>query len=334
MNQTTRRANNSVEFTSKRAGEARGALTGALLLAGLLSASGACLQPPDELRPGGAAAGGRSPDPVGGPGPAGAPSPGEGCGIEQARAYFDANVAPLIDDGAGKVCASCHSSGYDDDPTSVDFLGDSPATYYDRLVADPRHVGASPSTSLFLTWGQHSGPAWDPETQAPVIEAWLDMEAEARFTGCDAPPGAEAPTGPTFDELAVKFMACMTLEDWVDTGMHLIGAQQTLVDGPCHKCHEGGGPGNNPMSDPGSPADPNTARIEDGFKQIQTVSRIKNLIRPIMNETTGQIEGLEQSHRWRDKGDDLIPPHKYILPENHVAAMEEWFSRTMQCFDP
>ena len=331
MSQITRRGSSAGNSSSTRIGQARAAGSGGLLFAALLSAVGACaMQPPDDLAlTGGAAPGGSNPPVT--PGPSGAPpAPGGECGIAQARAYFDANVAPLIDDGAGNMCALCHSSGYDSNPVSADFLGESPATYYDRLVGDARYVGASPSSSVFLTWGPHTGPAWNPDTQAPVIETWLEMEAEARFVGCE-PGSPPVEDGPTFEELALEFISCMTLEDWVETGMHRVATQQTLQDGPCHKCHENGAAGNNPMTDPGSPADPNLARIEDGFNGMLNPLSIKNLIRAKTNETTGQVEGVEQSYLWRDT--DQVPPHKYILGQQHVTAMDDWFARvSLKCF--
>jgi hypothetical protein len=236
-----------------------------------------------------------------------------------ARDYFEANVSPILD----AACAECHSSAHDDAYAAPDFMGSSPAGYYDSLAADIDYVNASPATSQLVNKGLHTGPAFTP-AEDEIVRAWLEMEAEKRFaSGPDpgeggAPP---APAGPTAEEALEAFGDCMLLDDWIETGMPEVATQGTLADGPCHKCHQSG-VGANYMT---SPAD--DASVSDGFENMRYGAPLLKLVSWTVNAETGQLEDVVPSDRWIDKGGEGTGHPKYVLANAHVDAIEAWFER-------
>ncbi len=254
-----------------------------------------------------------------------------GGGGNPAKDYFDANVKPFLDDGAtGAVCAECHSSAYTDAYDAPDFLGASPDQFYDSLVGDIAYVNADPGNSTFLNRGLHTGPAFTA-AQHDAVEAWLVMEAEARFGGGSSSSSGSTtggqPPGPTGEELVTQFGQCMTLDDWTATGMHMVATQGTLADGPCHKCHQSG-VGANYMTSPAS-----QASILDGFEAMRTMAPILALVKWTVDPQSGQVTGLEQSYRWRDKGGEGTAHPKYVMSPQNLDAMDAWFDLVnSKCF--
>lgn len=240
---------------------------------------------------------------------------GEPCGNEGIT-FFKEDVSPIIDQG----CASCHSASYSDGYGAPDFLGSSEADYYDKLTANSRYVGDRPENSLFLKKGIHTGPAFTAD-QAAIVSDWLVLEASERFGDCtEQSGGGPAPIDcKSSEDLLAEFGACMTLEDWTATGMHLIATQKAF-EGPCFKCHEAGAYGNY-LTDPAS-----DAGIEKGFDKTRKVPFILNLVKWPLNTPT-QCGDIEPSYRWRDKGSEGNHP-KYVLADGHIDALDAWFELT------
>lgn len=251
--------------------------------------------------------------------------PGDGgstgaCG-DSGRAFFEANVLALLDDGAsGAMCAACHASNHQDAYGAPDFLGASGAGAYDQLVSDVRMVGVDPGNSLLLTKGIHSGPAFSA-AQAAKVEEWLHIEAEERFGDCAGAGGGNgvgSPPGKDCMEVLSEVGACMTLEDWKATGMHLIAEQPTLQAGPCYACH-GSGTDGNYMTQPNT-----DASIALGFEGMRNPALLPRLVACSLDPGTGALVGIEPSYRWRDKGGEGGHP-QYVLADEHVAALDAWF---------
>jgi mono/diheme cytochrome c family protein len=305
-----------------------------LVSAATLAAIAACAsEPPNELTSSGGPSAGSTSGVGAGMADASSGTTGTnstGAGGQDGRAFFDANVSPILDDGiAGATCAECHSAEYPDDYDGPDFLGGGPEQFYDNLVGEIIYVNADPGNSQFLNRGLHTGPAFTP-AQAETVRAWLAIEAENRFgTGGDGGAGGAGggTTGPTGPELLDQFSECMTLEDWKATGMQQIALQVTLQDGPCHKCHESG-VGANFMTSP-----LNEAQLIDGFEKERHMPFIQNLVTWTVDQQTGQVSGLEQSYRWRDKGSEGTAHPKFLLLGTYQESIDAWFELTYsKCF--
>lgn len=247
-----------------------------------------------------------------GPGAGGDPAAGAPCG-DTGRAFFEENVRAILDDGAtGEACARCHSGEYTDAYGAPDFLGASAGSAYDALVGDVRFVGAVPEDSLLLTKGAHTGPAFTASQEA-VVEQWLAIEAQERSGECVTGGGG----GQACEDALADFAACMTLDDWTGTGMHLVSGQDTTA-GPCFSCHESG-MGDNYMTSPVS-----DASIVYGFEQMRKLPALRRLATCSAGGEAGALD-VVPAYRWRDKGlDDGHPA--YLLAEEHLAALDAWFA--------
>jgi hypothetical protein len=237
---------------------------------------------------------------------------------EDPRAYFEANVKPIFE----STCSGCHSSAYPDDATGgPDFLGPSPDAYYDSLVVVSKFVNSDPGSSLLLTRGQHTGPALDPSTQYPLVEHWLELEAPSHSGG----GGFQGPTG---EELLDQFSACMTLDDWIATGMPTVSDQPTLNGTPCKGCHASG-TGGNYMTPSNT-----DASILEGFDRERPRPFLLNLVTYEIVDAPGggQQAQLVQSYRWQDKGASGGTHPKYIFTQQQ-PKVDNWFQTTMAaCF--
>jgi cytochrome c553 len=282
--------------------------------------------PPGVLDPTSGAGAGSTGAGAGGPGSgAGGPgSTGSGPNAQAVRDFFEQNVAPILDDGAGNVCASCHASQFNAYPGAPHFMGGSPAAYYDTLVAAPIYVNAAPGNSKLITQGLHEGPAFT-ETQEPTVIEWLEMEAALRFgdpSGSSSSGGTVG--GPTGEELLAQFAACMTLEDWTATGMHMVANQPNSAKSNCYGCHNVGTSANymaNPLD---------TAAVADSFEHMKQPTPLTKLVTYEVDATTGQATKLVQSYRWQDKG---LPPTlhpKYILDDPYLESIDNWFAVTLE----
>jgi hypothetical protein len=220
--------------------------------------------------------------------------------------YFNANVAPILD----AMCASCHA--FPDEFNAPDFLGDGPDAYYDMLVSDLDLVNAAAGTSRLLTRGLHTGPYWEPEQEA-IVRTWLELEADQRFGGV-----IEGPTG---EELLEQLVACMTLDDWLATGMGTAAVQTTLTGQTCQDCHQSG-TGGNYMGD------------QSAFNSMKDPLVIGALVRalPANGPNGAQTAELHQSCRWNDKASDSGAHPKYVFTSQQ-PKVDTWFQITMEtCF--
>jgi hypothetical protein len=101
-----------------------------------------------------------------------------------ARSQFVQNAWPAL-----SACVGCHGT----QPT-IDFLAPGTADgAYDQLLAfQPAIVDlATPSASLLVTMGKHTGPAMDAMAEQTVL-TWLDQEQKERV----APPTEAISVGP------------------------------------------------------------------------------------------------------------------------------------------
>lgn len=246
-----------------------------------------------------------------------------GTGSVDGRAFFDANVSPILNNGtAGQLCASCHSSEFPDTTAGPDFLGASAATYYNMLVGNIVYVNADPQSSRVVTRGLHLGPAFTPDQLALVTE-WLEIEA-LRFapmpTGAGGAGGGPPPTGLTGAELLQEFSDCMTLDDWTASGMPDVALNGTITAGACYSCHQVG-LGENFMTDPGS-----QASLIEGFELEKNMPFLGNLVTFAVDPVTGQATSVVQSYRWQDHGDDPGTHPQYLMAPQNVAAIDNWFA--------
>jgi hypothetical protein len=267
-----------------------------------------------------------------------------------ARLYFDDNVEIVFE---GR-CASCHAN--EGDPTAApDYLGLSVEQYYDHLVQRTDFVSCNPENSLLLNKGFDPGhPGGDLSVdERQKIETWLNIEANQRFDsvcGGGTPPptpdddGTEqttstggTPTPPpevlTGTKAMEQFGECMTLTDWVDTGMPLVSNQNSNLgdityDG-CYSCHNAP-QGMNLMPDPN--LELSGPEIDKAYEYMRHMYASFNLVTWTVNDADGSFKDLVKSNRWRDKGieaqaDGSTHP-AYELTEERQAAYEAWFDLT------
>jgi mono/diheme cytochrome c family protein len=106
----------------------------------------------------------------------------DGGNATTARAKFDSDVAAV----AGQRCASCHAGVGAGPGNAPRFMGTGPATeYYTALTtaAPPMLNLTNVIASPFIAKGIHfggAGPAFDPATEKPKIQAWIEAEAKER----------------------------------------------------------------------------------------------------------------------------------------------------------
>jgi hypothetical protein len=162
--------------------------------------------------------------------PTAADAAAPGTAASPARLYFKEKVFSAL-----SACAGCHSAGTNG------------ATIFMTTDADGAYTsldgsGLILSPSPLLTKGPHAlgaAPALDPNTQAPLVQKWLDMEAAERV-------GAAAPTN-----ILAAVGACMSKD--LFTRINLCSAQTKPRVGesgnnctgcdyrPCYDCHTAGG---------------------------------------------------------------------------------------------
>lgn len=109
-----------------------------------------------------------------------------GTGNSAAKMFFDTNVDPLFSAARPKgACSVCHQGTNAAD--GPDFLGATTADNYATLKADTRLVSTSPTTSVLLLKGDHTGDALCTGVNTPytgctadevsLISQWITMEA-------------------------------------------------------------------------------------------------------------------------------------------------------------
>ena len=267
-----------------------------------------------------------------------------------ARLYFDDNVEVVFE---GR-CASCHAN--ESDATAApDYLGLVATQYYDHLVQRTDFVSCNPENSLLLNKGFDPGhPGGDLSAdERQKIETWLNVEANERFDsvcgGTTAPPPdddgveetssttGETPTPPpevlTGTKAMEQFGECMTLTDWVDTGMPLVANQNSNLgditfDG-CYSCHNAP-QGMNLMPDPN--LELSGKEVEKAYEYMRHMYASFNLVTWTVNDEDGSFKDLVKSNRWRDKGIEAAAPGSthpmYELSPERQAAYEAWFDVT------
>ena len=271
----------------------------------------------------------------------------------EARAYFDANVEPIL---AG-TCADCHANSADVHG-APDFLGLAVDEYYDKLTTNPIMVGCDIKNSILLLKGLDPGHAGPPLTdgQHDKVMTWLSMEAEERFGGsCSGPSTSTSATtgggttggggdmtggttgaggsdpGPITADVAMKqFGDCMTLDDWISTGMPMVANQLSDYnnnDVPCYSCHNAGS-GENWMPNPNL-ANADT-EIANAFEKMRYVYASFNLVRYTVNNQDGSFKDLVPAYRWRDKGQEGTDHPSYQLKAEYLAYYEAWFAATYE----
>ncbi len=305
-------------------------MKGALVvLSSLAVALAACTSdPPTTLDPGdGSGASGNGAGNGAGSGTPG--STGSGADAQAARDYFEQNVSPIMDgDSFGNACASCHASHFAAYPGAPHFMGGAKDEYYQQITQNTLYVNAAPGNSKLLTQGLHEGRAFT-ESEAATVTTWLGMEAAVRFPGSGSGAGGGGQVGnATALEMLNEFGDAMTLEVWLETGMHEVAAQPSAGK-PCYGCHAKGTSANY-MAYP-----PDPAAVSEAFTHMRYPTPLTKLVTYEVDATTGQATKLVQSYRWRDKGKPPTDHPKYILDPVYEEYIDNWFAITMAaCGDP
>jgi cytochrome c553 len=282
------------------------------------------------------------------------PSPEPDPEVSATEAFFNSNVKPVFQTN----CAGCHANerdGYG----APDFLGTSPEMFYGQLVQRTDFVSCDVGNSMLLLKGadpDHSGvPLADSD--APKVEEWLKMEAEARFDGVcqgqlpEPDPetsgsgggstasgggtggGSPEPTGPVElnGQLAMKmFGDCMTYTDWLETGMDQVAQEEATFNNnntECYNCHTQKNTGLNYMPDPDD-----TTRVMEAFQTMRYMYASFNLVRWTVNNADGSFKDLVKSYRWRDKGQEGGNHPEYELSQEYLESYESWFDLTYARF--
>ena len=273
--------------------------------------------------------------------------------LTREEAFFNENVQPILT----QHCASCHSNT--NEFNAPRFLGESPEQYYDKLVANTMFVSCDVENSILLLKGadpNHAGVSL-PGSGKPLVEEWLDLEAIARFGGVcnnttpppedpDAPPpDPEAPPpdpqeAPITGQKAMQqFGDCMTLSDWIDTGMDLVANQNSNYndqnDVKCYSCHDTKlnsvtqkwvATGGNHMPNPN--AGNADEQVMHAFEAMRYMYDSFNLVRWTVNPDDGSFTDLVPSQRWRDKGVEGGSHPSYTLEQEYQDAYTAFFQRT------
>jgi len=236
-----------------------------------------------------------------------------------AKAFYTGSVHAQL----ASACNECHATGDNGAPI---FLAEAAEASYNALVGFSPSLIAIPENSNLVLHGEHTGPALGATLQ-PLVEQWLDMEAEERglVGGGEDPP----PAGPTLQDALQGFADCMTYENWTATGMNNIAASQTQF-GDCNGCHAQGEAG----------FIANKTNDLDMFDKSRDFPFVKKYVSGTVN-TNGAFDGLVASGRVINKGleagdcnpeiDNCHPV--YSLSPNNLAAVEEFVSITMGLYE-
>jgi cytochrome c5 len=144
-----------------------------------------------------------STDPTTVPPPEPPPATGPGSTASAAHKFFVASVFPAIQN-----CSACHATGANGAPKFLDANAD---TAYSSLDA----IGLIQTNSRLLVKGVHSGGAAPAlsDTQKPIVNQWLGMEAQERA-------GKAAPVN-----VLEKLAACMDKAQLTAIGLQTIRTQ-------------------------------------------------------------------------------------------------------------
>ena len=267
--------------------------------AAALAGSTACVGSLDTQAPGG------DDDSV-----AGGPD-GGGVPASLARQTFETQVEPIL----LASCSTCHADNNAID--GPDYLGTGPDTYYDSLTSDMRLIGSSPSNSMLLLKGEHTGPAFT-SAQATVVAGWIQQEIQERgiTPPSETPPPADAP--PTTLTAALRrFGDCMSIDDWDATNMQNV-ANQNTEDGPCYACHSSG--------TAGSFLSQNS---QDMFDMNRQTPYILKLALGTVN-SDGSFKDLVPARRFMDKGQEEGLHPSYLLSAERTQSVTDFYNLTYQ----
>jgi len=268
-----------------------------------------------------------------------------GADATSARQLFDEDVEPLLK----AVCGDCHAnpSDYYGAPDYLTTMGD----HYTSLISRGEFVRCDVENSLLLVKGRdlgHPGGSLT-EPQHGKVEGWLLKEANDRFGGrCKGPSpdpetvgsgggggsegaGTDTSSTPLRGADALKqFGDCMTLDDWINTGMPLVAKQTALSQNeqtPCYSCHSGG-TGSNWMPNPD--AGGAAQAIEQAFNKMREQYGIFNLVRWTVHKEDGTFKDIVPSYQWRDIGIQPGAHPPYALQPEYVRAIEDWYNLTYE----
>lgn len=250
-------------------------------------------------------------------GGAGATGPGVGGGTPgSAQAFWNEQAFPAIQ----ADCVSCHAGvEYAGAPI---FLATNAAAAYTAITTYTPTLIAVPENSNLILHGAHTGPALTP-AQVSIVSEWLQMEAEERgLVGGD--PEDPPPPTQTLAGALEQFGDCMTLDDWLATGMNTIAASQTQA-GACTGCHSNGDGG-----------EWLSALTEDTFEKNRMMPYVKKLVSGTVDQN-GAFAGLVEARRMINKGPEAANCNPeidnchpvYSLPPNKVAAIENFVNLTL-----
>jgi hypothetical protein len=225
---------------------------------------------------------------------------------------FDAQVAPIL----SSACASCHE-GQGADIDGPNFLGGAKSSYYSSITSRPQFM-TEPGSSLLLLKGEHTGPAFS-DSQASTVASWLAQEQGGGSSG-------SAPGGSSGEAAIAAFGDCMTLEDWIETGMYRVGTQSTQ-QGPCMSCHQTGTGGTFIM---GYDEDLDPYEDEDVLESFETNREMWYILKLALwtVHDDGTFDDIVPAHRWRDKGDEPGQHPSYEMIPEFEQALDDWFDAT------
>lgn len=237
-------------------------------------------------------------------------------GVYTAKELFDRDVYPIF----SSRCTPCHSLGFNDAPI---WMGVDSSNSYARIEAYPKTFIAFPENSWFLLKGEHTGPALQ-DYEKLLISDWLQAEVKERsLVGEEyyGPEGGGGSDPATLNDALAQFGSCMTMDDWVATGMAKLPDQSTEF-GACKSCHFEGMGGNYLSGDSNLTFEKNRAFPFVLKIAVGTVDEF------------GAFLDLVAARRHIDKGLESQncnqePCHpKFTLSPEMVAAVDDFFSFT------
>ncbi len=106
--------------------------------------------------------------------PANVADANEGVGSVAGKAFFQANIAPLLTAvRPNGTCNLCHLGA--EVGNGPDFLGATALDTYEALVSVPRLIALTPETSVFYNKGAHAGDAFEI-AELDLISQWIVIE--------------------------------------------------------------------------------------------------------------------------------------------------------------
>jgi hypothetical protein len=254
-------------------------------------------------------------------------STGSGMGAKQ---FYIEKVHPAFD----LTCTWCHAAkeaGTEPPGNAPQWLSLSPETAYSNIEAYQGLI-AHPENSLIILQGEHMGPALVPK-QEQLVREWLMLEVEERNLPDPGAPTTSTgsgsnPPGLSAEDALNQFAACMTIDNYLATGMNLVPHQTTVGFGVCRGCHNTGWAG---------------AFLDDDSQLTFDMNKQRPYLLKLVTADVqnGAFVDLVQSERFRMKGtepcsylldmdpeNDIYCHPKYILNPNVDQAVNDFFTVT------